>query len=93
MEIFGQIQGLVGKEGATIIETAIKNAHQPEISSFASLISRHLPKSGATPRRRQTQGNAHQDDFFRTFIIYSYPSLTELPGAPLGGAGSRRFTL
>ena len=38
-EIVGQIQDLVGKEGATVIETAIKNAHQPEISSFASLIS------------------------------------------------------
>ena len=32
-------------------------------------------------------------DFLRTFTIYSYPSLTELPVAPDGGAGSRRFTL
>ncbi len=38
-EIVGQIQGLVGTEGATVIETAIKNANQPRISSIASLIS------------------------------------------------------
>lgn len=38
-EIVGQIQGLVGREGATVIETAIKNANQPKISSIASLIS------------------------------------------------------
>lgn len=38
-EIVGQIQGLVGTEGATVIETAIKNANQPEISGIASLIS------------------------------------------------------
>ena len=38
-EIVGQIEGLVGAEGATVIETAIRNANQPDISSVASLIS------------------------------------------------------
>ena len=38
-EIVGQIQGLVGAEGARVIETAIRNANQPDISSVASLIS------------------------------------------------------
>ena len=38
-EIVGQIQGLVGEEGARVIETAIRNANQPDISSVASLIS------------------------------------------------------
>ncbi len=38
-EIVGQIQELVGTEGATVIETAIKNANQPRISNMASLIS------------------------------------------------------
>lgn len=38
-EIVGQIQGLVGTSGAEAIETALKNADRPEISSIASLIS------------------------------------------------------
>jgi len=38
-EIVGQIQGLVGTEGAQVIETAIDNANQPDVSSVASLIS------------------------------------------------------
>ncbi|MDY6940569.1 MAG: YihY/virulence factor BrkB family protein [Cyanobacteriota bacterium] len=38
-EIVGQIQGLVGREGAQVVETAIENANQPDISSFASIIS------------------------------------------------------
>ncbi len=38
-EIVGRIQGLVGNEGATIIETAIKNANRPDLSSIASVFS------------------------------------------------------
>lgn len=38
-EIVGQIQGLVGNEGAQVIETAIQNANQPDVSSIASTIS------------------------------------------------------
>lgn len=38
-EIVGQIQGLVGTEGAKVIETAIQNASQPDVSSVASIIS------------------------------------------------------
>lgn len=38
-EIVGQIEGLVGIEGAKVIQTAIENANQPDISSVASLIS------------------------------------------------------
>ena len=38
-EIVGQIQGLVGFEGAKVIETAIANAGQPDTSSMASIVS------------------------------------------------------
>ncbi len=38
-QIVTQIQGLVGKDGAEVIETAIKNSRQPEANSLASLIS------------------------------------------------------
>jgi membrane protein len=38
-EIVSQIQGLVGQEGATVIEEAIQNADQPQISSIASIFS------------------------------------------------------
>lgn len=38
-EIVGQIQGLVGLEGAKAIEAAIDNSNQPEVSSIASTIS------------------------------------------------------
>lgn len=38
-EIVGQIEGLVGTEGAKAIQTAIDNANQPDVSSVASLIS------------------------------------------------------
>ena len=38
-EIVTQIQGLVGKEGAQFIETAIENASKPETGSIASIIS------------------------------------------------------
>lgn len=38
-EIVGQIQGLVGKDGAKVIETAIENANKPDTGSIASIIS------------------------------------------------------
>ena len=38
-EIVTQIQGLVGKEGAQFIETAIENASKPEAGSIASIVS------------------------------------------------------
>ena len=38
-EIIGQINSLVGKQGAQIIETGLANADQPKISSIASIIS------------------------------------------------------
>ena len=38
-EIVGQIQGLVGKDGAEFIETAIENANKPATGRFASIIS------------------------------------------------------
>jgi membrane protein len=38
-EIVGQIQGLVGLEGAKAIEAAIENSNQPEVSNIASTIS------------------------------------------------------
>jgi membrane protein len=38
-EIVGQIQGLLGQEGAQAVQTAIENANQPNVSSIASIIS------------------------------------------------------
>jgi len=38
-EIVGQIQGLVGRDGAQVIETAIENANKPDTGSIASIIS------------------------------------------------------
>ncbi len=38
-EIVGQIQGLVGKDGAEFIQTAIENANKPDTGSIASIIS------------------------------------------------------
>jgi membrane protein len=38
-EILQQINGLVGKQGAEAIETALANANQPELGSIASIIS------------------------------------------------------
>lgn len=38
-EIVYQIQGLVGTEGAKVIETAIENSNKPDVRNFASLIS------------------------------------------------------
>lgn len=38
-EIVGQIQGLVGRSGAEVIETAIENANKPQTGTVASIIS------------------------------------------------------
>lgn len=38
-EIVGQIQGLVGRDGAEFIETAIENANKPTTGRFASIVS------------------------------------------------------
>ena len=38
-EIIGQLNSLVGEQGAQIIETGLANADQPKISSIASIIS------------------------------------------------------
>lgn len=47
-EIVYQIQGLVGREGANIIETAIENSNKPEVRNFASLISVGILLFGAS---------------------------------------------
>ena len=47
-EIVTQIQGLVGKEGAQFIETAINNANKPTHGTIASLISVVVLIFGAT---------------------------------------------
>ncbi len=47
-EIVGQIQGLVGKSGAEVIETAIQNANKPATGTIASLISIVALLFGAT---------------------------------------------
>ncbi len=38
-EIVGQIQGLVGKDGAQLIQAAIQNANKPHTGTIASIIS------------------------------------------------------
>lgn len=38
-EIVGQIQGLIGKDGAEFVETAIENANKPTTGRIASIIS------------------------------------------------------
>jgi len=38
-EIVGQIQGLVGKDGAEVIQTAIQNASRPAAGTIASVVS------------------------------------------------------
>ncbi|MDZ8053373.1 MAG: YihY/virulence factor BrkB family protein [Aulosira sp. ZfuVER01] len=47
-EIVRQIQGLVGRQGAEFIETAIQNANQPETGTIASIISIFVLLLGAT---------------------------------------------
>ena len=47
-EIVGQIQGLVGKSGAEVIETAIENANQPKTGTLASIVGIIALLFGAT---------------------------------------------
>jgi membrane protein len=47
-EIVGQIQGLVGRQGAEVIEVGLNNASQPELSNIASIISIGLLLLGAS---------------------------------------------
>ncbi|MCU0538191.1 MAG: YihY/virulence factor BrkB family protein, partial [Hydrococcus sp. Prado102] len=48
-EIIGQLQGLVGRDGAEVIQTAIENANRPENDgSIASLISLAILLFGAS---------------------------------------------
>ncbi|NES94589.1 MAG: YihY/virulence factor BrkB family protein [Desertifilum sp. SIO1I2] len=57
-QIVGQIQGLVGREGAEVIETAIANAGQPDSNEglIASLINIGLLIFGATGVFAELQG-------------------------------------
>lgn len=47
-QIVGQIQGLVGKDGAQFIQTAIQNANKPQTGVMASIISVVVLLVGAT---------------------------------------------
>ncbi|MEH2456977.1 YihY/virulence factor BrkB family protein [Nostoc sp.] len=47
-QIVGQIQGLVGKDGAQFIQTAIQNANKPHTGAIASIISVVVLLVGAT---------------------------------------------
>ncbi|MEH1901936.1 MAG: YihY/virulence factor BrkB family protein [Nostoc sp.] len=47
-QIVGQIQGLVGKDGAAFIQTAIQNANKPHTGAIASIISVVVLLVGAT---------------------------------------------
>ncbi|MEH2379902.1 MAG: YihY/virulence factor BrkB family protein [Nostoc sp.] len=47
-QIVGQIQGLVGKDGAAFIQTAIQNANKPQTGAIASIISVVVLLLGAT---------------------------------------------
>ncbi|MEH2063773.1 MAG: YihY/virulence factor BrkB family protein [Nostoc sp.] len=47
-QIVGQIQGLVGIDGAKFLETAIKNANKPQTGAIASIISVVVLLLGAT---------------------------------------------
>jgi membrane protein len=47
-QIVGQIQGLVGVDGAKFLETAIQNANQPKTGAIASIISVVVLLVGAT---------------------------------------------
>lgn len=54
-EIVGQIQGLVGREGAQFIETAIENANKPREGRIASLIGVAILLFGASGLFAQLQ--------------------------------------
>ncbi|MPZ47447.1 MAG: YihY family inner membrane protein [Betaproteobacteria bacterium] len=47
-EIVSQLQGLMGHEGAVVVEGLIKSASEPKTSSFAALVSIGLLLFGAT---------------------------------------------
>ncbi|MFW9264034.1 YihY/virulence factor BrkB family protein [Nostoc sp. CALU 546] len=47
-QIVGQIQGLVGQDGAEFIQTAINNANKPQTGAIASIISVVVLLLGAT---------------------------------------------
>ncbi|OKH26176.1 ribonuclease BN [Hydrococcus rivularis NIES-593] len=47
-EIFTQLQELLGSKGAQVIQSAIDNANQPDLKSFASLISVAILLLGAS---------------------------------------------
>ncbi|BDI15384.1 hypothetical protein ANSO36C_11860 [Nostoc cf. commune SO-36] len=47
-QIVGQIQGLVGRDGAEFIQTAIQNANKPQTGAIASIISIVILLVGAT---------------------------------------------
>ncbi|MEH2058045.1 MAG: YihY/virulence factor BrkB family protein [Nostoc sp.] len=47
-QIVGQIQGLVGIDGAKFLETAIKNANKPQTGAIASIVSVVVLLLGAT---------------------------------------------
>ncbi len=47
-EILEQINGLVGEQGAQVIETALSNANQPQLGSLASIISLTILLIGAS---------------------------------------------
>ncbi len=54
-EIVGQISGLVGKEGAKFIETAIENANKPREGTIASLVGVAILLFGASGLFAQLQ--------------------------------------
>lgn len=59
-EIVAQMQGLVGTEGARVVETAIKNANQPQISNVASFVSIIVLLFGASGVFVQLQRSLNQ---------------------------------
>ncbi len=59
-EILTQIQDLVGTSGAEVIETLLNNANQPELKSFASLISLVVLFIGASGVFAQLQDALNQ---------------------------------
>ncbi len=54
-EIVGQLQGLIGKPGAELIQTAITNASQPKQGNIASIVSVILLLFGASGLFAQLQ--------------------------------------
>lgn len=59
-EIVSQIEELAGTEGAKVIETAINNANQPNISNWASIISIVIILFGATSVFLQLQNSLNK---------------------------------